>query len=307
MIVTATGLLALTALAATGLKPGEPPIAAKARLLTEAIEVAQKDLIDTAPAYEDHSTWANAWQIETEHYVIRLTHSRHLGLELGQDLETMFAWFQDLFGTDWQPPQRLQVHIYPSLAEYNQFGNSINADEHSSFYGAFYAVQDPARPAAVMYSANIPRLKMHMTHAVLHQFVGEAFTSQPPYWVSEGLASYFSLFFNYPYLQREHRRLAESDQFIPLRILASAAPTNFADRHHDKLMELGALFNYLLWRRPDTMTVVDEDGEVVQAPVRDLIRAAVRGNNLGFNPTYLSLMGRLDEIEADFKAYTFAD
>lgn len=294
-------LLVLAAITAPAEELAAPP---KTRALKRAIAESQRDLMATVDLYEDHSTWENAWRVETRRYVVRTTHSRHLAVDIGEGLEMAFGWFQDLLGTTWEPTEKIPVHIYPTLADFNQIGQDINADEHSSFYGAFYAVQHAERPIAVMYNGHRTFLKMQATHGALHQFVATAFNNEPPLWVSEGLATYFAHFWDYPRLCSEHRRLADGD-FIPLRSLTNATLGNFADRSNDKMIELGALFNYFLHRRPDTMIVIDEDGEVVQAPFRDLVRGAVRGRNLVLDPTYLSLLARLPQIEADFRAYTF--
>ncbi|MFG0316067.1 MAG: hypothetical protein ACF8XB_02245 [Planctomycetota bacterium JB042] len=298
----------LVATALTLLPSGDDPHRTPLdRALGGAIEDAQDDLMATRPAYRDHSTWEDPWVVESNHYVVRTVHSRHLGVDIGRSLDLALGWFQEFLGTDWTPSEKLHVHIYPTLAAFNQLGQDINADEHSSFYGAYYASQHADRPLAVMYHGNRTFLKMQATHAALHQFVAGAFNQAPPYWVSEGLASYFAHYWNYAYLRSEHRRLADGDRFVPLRTLTRADAAAFLENPHDMLMELAALFNYLLHRRPDTMEVKDEDGELIQAPFRDLLRGAVRGRNLVLDPTYLSLVGRLPQIEADFRAYVFPE
>ena len=74
------------------------------------------------------------------------------------------------------------------------FGEEFGA-HHSSILGGFWASEHAERPVALYFDANALQVSMWATHAAFHQFAEQAFAHIPDLWVSEGLASYYSIFY----------------------------------------------------------------------------------------------------------------
>jgi len=270
------------------------------RAVAEALRTAQAELLEATDLWQDHSRWESAWEVESDHYRVRSTHSRYLAASLAEDMDTMLGHFQSVLGTSWTPREPLEIWVFPTLADYNAFGNSDGAD-HSSLYPCFHAVQNARRPVATMFSPNLTQLRMWITHGATHQFITEAFQVTPPAAIDEGLAAYFSLYWDPSYAASEHDRVAKGSGFIPLRQLLSEPITSYADRPHDRSMELGTLFTYLLHFREDTCNTPEgEPGEAA-----DYIRAVLTGRNAAGLPMQRLLSRDLDAFEEDFRAFTF--
>lgn len=284
--------------------------------VVKAIGRAQADLERSLELWTDHSTWEHAWRVSTEDYEVRTTVSRYFGLDLAQGLETMRGHFDALLAPTRRVDGPLAVYIFPSLAEYNQFGNDFGA-EHSSAYGSFYAQGSPERAVGVLFDENPTLLRMWVTHSALHQYLDRAFTRQPPTWVSEGLAAYFALFWDYGYGISEIDRIrrnrtaagapapAGQEQFVPLRALLPGGLDQYVGSAGNRFIELGMLFTYLMSYREDTRTVMDGD-TVVQAPFAEYLRAILQGADHTQLPVHALLTERTDELEADFRAFEFA-
>src|SRR5262245_2163013 len=156
------------------------------RAVKRAVESAQADMVKKISLGQDHSSWNDPWLVKGAHYAVRTTHSRFVGLEIAQDLEAMLPHFRGLLQTNFTPEQPFVVNIFPSIAEYNEYGGRFG--EHTSFYGSFYSAEDPERPVVTYWINNRSLLRMWVTHSASHQFVAHAFPGQAvPAWVEEGL------------------------------------------------------------------------------------------------------------------------
>ena len=213
-ISTLVGLVALS-----GAAPASDPVPDEAygRSLEAALRRAQRGLEERTTLWEDHSTWETAWRVESPRYVVRTTRGHWFGRLLADSLESMWPRFQDLLAPGFEPSGKLPVYVFPDIPSYNAFGDA-NAAEHSSFYGSYYAQQDAARPVAASFTDNLVQMRMFVTHAATHQFLDRAFTTQPPTWVSEGLASYFELQWSYEWGVSEFERLRDAGRLLPLRL-----------------------------------------------------------------------------------------
>ena len=69
------------------------------RSLDKAIERAQRALVRRTEVWQDHSTWARAWRVRTDHYEVVTTRSRYFGMEVAQGLEAVLGHFQTEYGT----------------------------------------------------------------------------------------------------------------------------------------------------------------------------------------------------------------
>jgi hypothetical protein len=261
----------------------QPRVAASAdledrydRVMATALERATKSLVEATDLWSDHATWENAWVVETEHYSVRTTASWYLANKIANDLEYMLGEFRSLLDTDFAPSEKFQVLIYPSLAQYNAAGQ--NAAEHSSFYGSYYASGDPGLPVYTYFTPNQASLGMWVTHAALHQFVEQAFRVVPAAWVSEGLATYFALFWGWQWGADTLDVMKQRGRFISLRDLLGARLSGYTNNSDDRLIELGMLFKYLLHHREESR-IPAEDGESSEAPFVDFLRRVVRGEN----------------------------
>jgi len=302
---TATLLLSLAAAAPRGApSPGD-------EMLDRLLERSQAQLEAAAVVLADHSSWDDAWEITTRDYAVRTSMNWYLGKRLGDDLEAMLGFFRELGRTEWRPPNRMRVFLFPSLADYNAFGNAFG--EHSSMLGSFWASDHPERPVALYFDPNPFWVSTWATHSAFHQFAGQAFPSTPPLWVDEGLASYFAHFYWDPaWGADEFRRVVDGGLFLPLRQLMRepisayvTPPGSTVDEAHRRFVELGALFAYLLNHREDTRTQYNADGIVLLSPAADYVADLLRGRDVSDHPVHELFTVRLDELEADLRAFRF--
>lgn len=275
------------------------------RALSEAIEVEQARLLGRKDLFQDHSTWDKAWVVESKYYSVRTTHSRFLGLELANGLDMMMGHFQALLGTDFVPSSRVSVMVYPTIPEYNAFGQDNNGPAHSSFYGSYYSPNPNAIVA--LYDPNHVELKFRVTHSAFHHYVQAAFRRTPPQWLDEALAAYFAFYWSYPYCVSEHLRLVEGRRFVPLRTLLNSDDQQFVANSHDTFSEMATLVNYLRWRREETRAELDENGDVVTDPFGEYVQALMQGRATSGMEVHELLTSRLAELEADFRSYRFPE
>ncbi len=269
----------LCAGAATTLMAQEPPpplagqTSAYARALQGTLDRVRERVGKTVDIWKDRSTWENAWVAQTDHFAVRTTRSYGFGMKMAEGLEVMLGHFQNKLGMDFAPETPLRVSVFPDLAAYNAFGG--NADEHSSFYGSFYAAGDPERPVAALYDNNETRLNMWITHSVVHQYLAAAYpNATPPTWISEGLAAYFSSFWAYDWGLDEWERIRSNT--IPLSQLFTDQLPAYVSNSHERFIKLGVLFQYLILYREDTRTTAPDEEEQ-RGLFRDYLAAAIRG------------------------------
>lgn len=287
---------------------GAGPPADLERVVRKAIERAQRDLEKDLELWQDHTSWSDPWRVQTEHYEVSTTRSRSLGLEVAQGLETMLGNFQRVLGTDHVPPQPFKIFVFPTLQEYNAFGDQFGA-EHSSFIGSFHATQSPDQPVGTYYNINHTLLNMWITHSAFHQFTASAFpNAAPPAGVAEGLACYFASFWDYDYTVSELERLKNSQfekDWIPLPELLSTPVAQYGDRFHNRDVLLAMLMTYLRVFRDDTATVLDDERRTVQAAFEEYVQLVYRGQDPSMHPVHDLLNEGLAELEADFRAHAF--
>jgi hypothetical protein len=299
-------LAALSTLATIGTPPVAPSMSEEGldRILDRTIERTQSRLQERIDVWQEHATWDNAWQFSSKHYRVRTTHSRFLAADVALGLEVMLGHFTELLRPGWEPGEPFTIYILPDLEAYNAFGNQYGA-EHSSFYGSFYADTSPELAVAVPYDKNHTLLKMWITHGALHQFVARASNRPLPLWVEEGLASYFSFFWDSAWWASEFRRIAADDaQFVPLAELMTPTIARYSNRTHNRIAELGALFTHLLAFREDTRTK-REEGREVEAPFANYLRAAVSGRQIDSAPIQALFTTDRDQLEGDLRAFEF--
>jgi hypothetical protein len=270
-----------------------------------ANERARQRLETKVVVLDDHSTWDKAWKINTKNFVVTTPMNYYIGAKLGSDLETMLGYFKDLAQSEWQAPDPMEIHLYPNLGAYNQFGDQFG-EHHSSVLGSFYATQNADRPVATYFHVNRTMVSMWATHSAWHQFVDRAFARSLPTWIDEGLASYFGTFYwDGAYGVSEWKKIVESERFIPFVQLKTEGIDVYGVDPHTRFIELGMLFNYLLHYREDTRTQRTAEGVVLVSPAADWIALLLRGEDPSGHPVQELVSTRLDDIEREMKAYPF--
>ena len=272
------------------------------KVIGKAISREGGEIRDGVTIREDRSSWENAWEVRTKYFVVKTTHSRALGLDIGTSMDQMFVHFQELTDSDFEPSEPLQIYIFPTLAAYNKFGDDHGAD-HSSLYGSFYSYSEGS--VGTYYIENRPHLKMWITHSVVHQFLHRVFPRSLPLWVDEGLASYFSFYWSWEYGAQKHKEIAESMRWVSLRRLMTTNIEDYKSNAHERFMQLGMLINYLLWHKEETKTVRDEDGRIVKEPFADYLRVLLNGGNASGLAIHKFLSTERVELEREFRAYRF--
>jgi hypothetical protein len=272
----AASLAALTLFAGPLPLPAQDRPTAYAQALHGAIAAAQARIEPGRSLWQDRSTWDKAWQARSAHFVVRTTSSYANATSLAVGLEEMLGHFQSTLGIDHAPAAPMTVFVLPDVAAYNQFGNQ-HGEDHSSFYGSFYAPGHPEKAVAAAWDENPVWLRMQVTHSVVHQYLDSAFPGRTrPVWLEEGLAAYFSIYWDYPWALQEYERLREWNGLPGLPRLLRDGINAYATDTHARMMQLGMLFYWLLRYREDTRTSAPGE-EPQRAPFRDYMRALLEG------------------------------
>ena len=302
------GLPALAALprfAAAPERPSRRAELAYERVLRRALDTAQAELEASVVLHEERTTWEQAWVVRTAHYEVRTLESYGLARNLADGLEQMLPVFQRVLGTQWAPSEPFKVWVYPSISDYNKIGEDFGA-EHSSFYGSFHAADHPERPVATYFCGDNWRLRQWITHSAAHQFLAGAFPGRElPVVQAEALAAYFALYWDFPGSIERFEYLKSSGRFIPLRNLLQTPLAGFADRPDDRLLELGVLLSYLLNLREDTCFRYDEEGNEVEAPFAEYLRAGLAGADVAALPLHQLVTADADYLQDELLGFEF--
>ncbi len=256
-----------------------------------ALAGAQRRLEDSLELWQDHSTWENAWRIESKNYRVRTTRSWAYGNQVAQNLEVMHGHFQEILGTSFDHPQPVEIWLLPNLGAYNTYANNQGA-HHSSALGCFISDETDRRVVITYYDPNATQVGMMTTHGALHLFAEGVFARQPSAWLLEGLASYFSYYYwAYDY---SFQRFPKGDDFVPLGTLLSADISQYVNDPGAYFSELAVLFTYLFHHS----TYQDELLAAIQESVHrmDLTRAEV----------YQELVDHLPGLEAELLDFVSA-
>lgn len=272
------------------------------RVVARALERAQGELLAATSFIVDHSKWEDPWMVTTEHYQVRTTASYALASEIAVNLEFMHGEFVKLLGQGNAPPGKLPVWIFPTLAAYNAFGQE-NGAEHSSLLGSFYSSQHAEGPVVTYQIGNKTQLGMWITHSAVHQYLEHAFGDLAPVWVSEGLAGYFALFWDWAYGARELERIQKAKLFVPLERIVREPLQAYAGKPNERFTELGMLFQFLLHSCEATKD--GSDAPDAGGTFREFLRAAVRGQETSTTEFAQSFADAHALLEEDFKAFAF--
>jgi hypothetical protein len=274
-------------------------------VVQRAIDRTHRGICKDLDVWQDHSQWENAWVARTPHFTVRTTKSHALARELGTGLEVMLGHFRDTLGVDHVPAQPFAVFVFATIAEYNAFGNA-NGQEHSSFYGSFHAVAHAESPVAAVWHENPILLRMQVTHSVVHQWLHSAFPGRTlPVWLDEGLAAYFTTFWDQAWSLAEYRRLRSEGRLVKLdRILGDGIAAYGLDTHA-RFVALGQFFHWMLRHRDDTRTS-PPGAEPAKAPFRDHVVALLNGTP-PLDPAVERLLADRAKLAAEFAAFEFPE
>ena len=284
---------------------GDPVTKTPPRAVDRAVQRTHQRLAEKLDIWEDHSTFENAWLVKSEHFVVRTTVSHGLARDLASGLETMLGHFRTVLGIDFVPPAPLTVFVFPDRAAYNAFGEQ-HGEHHSSFYGSFHATGHPDQPVAVEWNRNPTLLRMHVTHSVVHQYLHHAFpgtVGNRPAWIEEGLAAYFTSYWNLAWTLQQYLRAKDDARLIALDKVLRDDIAAFATDTDARMLQLAVFFDWLLRLRDDTKSTPGEDGRM-RGPFRDYLVAVLEGRDTGDLP-FQQLLADREKLAAEFAAVEF--
>lgn len=278
-----------------------------AQLLEEALTRVDRRLRRSLTLLESHDSWDRRWRIASDHYVVQTTLPYWIGRELADALEAMLPFYQNILGTSHLPTSPVDVLVFPTIAEYNGFGNT-HGGTHSSVYSSFYADQAPGAPIAMVANDNMLALKIWATHSAVHQYLYEAFGPGLDTFVVEGLSAYFSLiYWSDAWAWGQLSELEGTRRYIPLRRLVNEGIDSYASEDtHARLVIQGTFFAYLLHFHPET-SIVPEGEEPRQEGFQQFLQGVLRsGAPIAAQPNFRSELERLDGYERDFLEFEYA-
>lgn len=147
------------------------------------------------------TTWANAWQIETEHYHITANRSPARLAFLGLYFEALWRSYSKVFLPTSMPPIKSEVHIFERASEFEgcskewqsptfvvRHGNEIMGGFFSPLHLSMFLYEE--NEALVGPTGSVEHVS---AHECTHQFVHLACNGSHhvPTWLNEGLAVYF--------------------------------------------------------------------------------------------------------------------
>jgi hypothetical protein len=179
--------------------------------------------VDKAAANKFHGEWDDAWEIESDHFVLRTDMDYDFAAKMSQAAEKLFANMTTFLGFEPELRDPLPVYIFKDLDEYNVFGSQYaNGDEgfRSSAMGCFYALSHPDAPAVTFYhfdeNYNYLWTDQWFHHVVPHQILAEALPNLASTWMLNGIATYFELWSNFEPPFKEIKRKLSGRRMIPL-------------------------------------------------------------------------------------------
>ena len=181
------------------------------------------------PAKEEaamRQNFRNAWEIRTEHYLLKTNHSLERGVELATALEEFHQFFQQTFAAFFNSPTQLQklfanattakrvlkepfeVHLFQSRDEYIARLKGRYKGEILALSNGVYDTND-----RIVYSFENPELPTETTmyHEATHQLLAAHLQPSPliasraNFWLIEGFACYIESF------QRQNERVSLGD------------------------------------------------------------------------------------------------
>jgi tetratricopeptide (TPR) repeat protein len=236
------------------------------------------------------SDWDKAWEIKSEHYVIRTNKDVDFANKASELAEKEYAALKEFFGgLEPKLKEPMKVFVFKDLEEYKQFSTRNAPGEeafHSSQKGCFLAVNHAELPAVSYYfhddTYNYTWTDSWLYHVLAHQYQNELLPGITSPWLTEGIAMYFELFkFFKNNSMKTYRKMLTGERFIKLEELMKAPtltdagqPNGFAigdenGKDQPQGIEAGLLFLYLNEGGPTTN----------KEPLSKFFQKMVKGSN----------------------------
>ncbi len=273
--------------------------------LDRVLDDVQRRVERDTEILEERTTWETAWVARSEHYEVRSLHSYGLAKQIADGQETMLEHFQRVLGKGIQRSEPFVIHVRRDVGAYNQAGEEFGT-EHSSFYGSYFAEQEERTPVEVAWDRNTTWLQIQITHSALHQFLKTAHPgARMPAWVEEGLAAYFSFYWDQAWAIAELQRMRTDDEVLGFRQLAATNLSSFGRDTHARMVQLGMLFSWLMDYREDTRIQHDADGAVTGGRFLEVLRKLCNGEGEFAALNFITELGGPIDLMKDFTAYEF--
>jgi hypothetical protein len=284
-------------------QPSPVPDGVYEKAMDRTLARAQADL-QKATKLRETRTWKNPWEATSKYFTVRTTSSFAQARSLAASFDEMAPLIRGLLKPDFQWTKPMPVWIVPDIATYNQIGNA-GGDAHSSNYGSHLATGQVGRPVVVLAQANEQYLKIIATHSLVHQIIDRAYpNTRARVWVQEGLAAYFSLYWDWNWAATQLAGYEKAKTQIPVRTLLTRSVAAMGGKMQKHCIELGMFFNYLLHYREDTKSTIDAN-KVQQGPFAEYLRLALSGKRTNEHAVHKLIFRSVKGVEAGFRAQVF--
>jgi hypothetical protein len=140
--------------------------------------------------------WDRAWEVETEHFLVRSNLPWEEVQALAGEAEDLCRAFLRVFGVAWRIPpatERMTIHCHATIEEFKSAVASVDprAVNSPGFYNTNTAVS-----YFFKRDGYLTTVLHECTHQVMHRIASSSpgVTARPQFWLFEGLASYFETY-----------------------------------------------------------------------------------------------------------------
>lgn len=194
--------------------------------LAKGLFKVEGEYVSKEKANEYHSSWDNAWEIDSEHYMLITNKDYDYAIDAIKKAEKTYAELAKFFNDE---PQlygdKLYIYMFKNRDEYNQFGKDNTGQEEGhrqSVFGGFYAAGHPDTPAAINSeydeSTKFDWTEPNLYHTLTLQYIAEVQPNITSAWLRESIVSYFQrfAFYQWPSLREDWGKFIIGNRFIPL-------------------------------------------------------------------------------------------
>ncbi|MBI1849346.1 MAG: tetratricopeptide repeat protein [Planctomycetes bacterium] len=186
------------------------------------------------------SDWEKAWEIKTEHYLIKTNKDVDYANKVAELAENEYKALKEFFGgLEPKLKEPMKVFVFKDLDEYKQFsGANARGEEgyHSSQKGCFLAITHAELPAVSYYfhddAYNYTWTDSWLYHVLAHQYQNELLPGITSPWLTEGIGMYFELFkFFKNNNMKKYRKMLTGERFIKLEDLMKVEALSDNEQH----------------------------------------------------------------------------
>jgi hypothetical protein len=269
----------------------------------------------------------NAWEVRTDHFLVRTNHSLEIGVELAESLETFYRFFHSTFAGFFKTPEQIQTlfdgtsrvtgsrsrtpprpHVVHFYRDRDQYRRTLKQRiPQIDITNGLYMPED--RIAYFFHGEPVDRMFPRATlfHEATHQLLYESQSRQRPiahdanFWIIEGFACYMESFQpsptgyrignpNYVRFHWARHRVLKQQYYIPLKTFASMGMRAFqTDPNISRnYSQASGLAHFLLHH---------DDGRYRDALIRHLAEIYTPGRRISISS--LETLTRVDTVELD--------